>query len=189
MEIDLDAAVFEALAELLRGDLSRIARNHHAAEEKAEALEVVDELERVVRVGDAEVGAHLLVLDVARVDAEDDLGLVLEGLEEAELHVGVVAREAARGVEVVHELPAELEVELAVLRGAAADLLALLGEVLLVVEADLHFAPPLISSRMAWIFGLHLPQPPPAFVKLVTSSTVVREFSVITRRTSFSLTL
>ena len=47
----------------------------------------------------------------------------------------------------------------------------------------------MISSRMAWIFGLHLPQPPPAFVKLVTSSTVVREFSVITRRTSFSLTL
>ena len=62
-------------------------------------------------------------------------------------------------------------------------------EVLVVVEADLHFAPPLISSRIACIFGRHRPQPPPALVKLVTSSTEVSEFSAITRLTSFSETL
>ena len=115
----------EALAELLRGDLSGIARDHHAAEEKAEALEVVDELERVVRVGDAEVGAHLLVLDVASVDAENDLRLVAERLQQAQLHVRIVAWQTARGVHVVHQLAAELQVELAKLRRPAADLVAL----------------------------------------------------------------
>jgi hypothetical protein len=34
--------------------------------------QVVDQLQRVGVVGDAEVGPHLLALDVAGVDAEDD---------------------------------------------------------------------------------------------------------------------
>ena len=189
MKVALDAARLELLAELLRGELPLVARDDHAPDGKPERREVVDELERVVGVGYAEVGAHLLLLDVAGVDAEDDLGLVLEGLEEAELHVRMVPGKAPCGVEVVHQLPAELEVEPAVLARAAADLLRLLLQVLFVVEADLHLAPPLISSRIAWIFPLQRPHPPPAFVKFVTSSTVVSWFSVMTRRTSFSDTL
>ena len=136
------------------------------------------------------------MLDVARVDAEKDLGLVAEGLEEAQLDVRIVAGQAARGVHVVHQLAAELQVELAEALRAAADLLGLFGQVFLVVKATFHrarqsvsFRQPLSSLRIAAIFSLHRPQPPPAFVKFVTSSTVVREFSVMTRRTSFSETL
>ena len=164
MEVALDAARLELLAELLGGELPFIARHDDAAHHKPERGEVVYELECVVGVGDAEVRAHLLALDVAGIDAEYHLGLVLERLEKPELHVGVVPGEAPRRVEVVHELPAELEVEAAVLPGSAANLLGLLLQVLVVVEADFHFAPPRISSRIACILPLHRPQPPPAFV-------------------------
>ena len=57
------------------------------------------------------------------------------------------------------------------------------------IASSVSFRQPLSSLRIAAIFSLHRPQPPPAFVKFVTSSTVVREFSVMTRRTSFSETL
>ena len=136
MIVDRDAAVLQAGAELLGPELAGEAGDHHAADEQAPGAEVVDQLEGVGVVGDAEVGAHLLALDVAGVDAEDDLGLVLEGLQEAELHVRIVAGQAAGGVEVVHQLAAELEVELAVRGGAALDLLRLFLQVLLVVESD-----------------------------------------------------
>ena len=184
-----DALPLQPLAELLGGDLAGVACDHDTAHQKPQQLEVADQLQRVVGIGDAEVRAHLLVFDVAGVDGKDDLGLILERLQQAELHVRVVAGKAARGMEVVHQLAAELQIELAELRRTSADLVALLAQVLLVVETKLHDFTPFISSRIFWIFGLQRPQPPPAFVKLVTSSTVVRLFSVMTRRTSFSLTL
>ena len=184
--VDPDAAALELRAELLHGRLLLEARDDDAAHEKPERAEVVYELERVVGVRYAEVGAHLLAVDVARVEAEDDLGLVLQGLEKPQLHVRVVAWETPRRMEVVYKLPAELEVEPPVLPGAAADLLGLLLKVLLVVETDLHRPS---SLSMASIFGMHFPQPPPALVKFVTSSTVVSWFSVMTRRISFSETL
>ena len=81
MEVALDAARLELLAELLRGELPLVASYDNAANGKPQRRQVVYELERIVSVGYAEVGAHLLLLDVAGVDAEDDLGLVLEGLE------------------------------------------------------------------------------------------------------------
>ena len=99
--------------------------------------QVVDELHGVGVVGDAEVGPHLLALDVAGVDAEQDVGLVLELLEEPHLDVGIEAGQDPGGVVVEEELAAELEVELA---GEAAHALEdgslLLFEVGGVVESD-----------------------------------------------------
>ena len=130
--------MLKARAELLGGKLAGIARDDDAAHQKPQRLQVVDELQRVVGVGDAEVRAHLLVFDVAGIDREDDLGLVLERLQEPQLDVGVVAGEAPGGVEVVHQLPAEFQIELAVFGRPAANLRRLLAQVLFVVESDFH---------------------------------------------------
>ena len=78
--IDPDAAVLQFGAELLHRVLLLIARYNDAPHEQSEAPQVVDELQGVVRVRYAEVGAHLLPLNVACVQAEDDLGLVLQRL-------------------------------------------------------------------------------------------------------------
>ena len=79
-----------------------------------QSAQVVDQLQGVDVVGDAEVGPDLLPLDVAGVDAEQDVGLVLELLEQPHLDVGVEAGQDAGGVIVEEQLAAELQVELVV---------------------------------------------------------------------------
>ena len=143
MEPDAHAPVFEALAELEGGGLAGVAGDDDAAHEEAEPLEVVDQFQRVVGVGDAEVGTHLLVLDVARVDGDEDLRLIAEGLQQSQLHVRIVAGQAARRVEVVHQLAAELKVEFAEALCAAADFLGLFREVFFVVETEFHVVDPI----------------------------------------------
>ena len=143
MEPHVDATVLETLAELKRRGLPRIACDDDAAHEQAEPLEVVDQFQRVVGVGDAEVGTHLLVLDVARIDGDEDLRLVAEGLQQSQLHVRIVAGQAARRVEVVHQLAAELKVEFAEALCAAADFLGLFREVFFVVETEFHVVDPI----------------------------------------------
>ena len=85
----------------------------------------------------AEIGPHLLPLDVAGVDAEDDIRLAPELLEEPHLDVGVVAGQDPGGMVVEEELAAELEVEL-VLEAAHPfeDGFLLFLEVVGVVESD-----------------------------------------------------
>ena len=163
---DRDASVLKDLREGAGGGVSVEARYRDAPHGDAVFLHRGDELQGLLLVGRPVVGPELLLLDVPGVNAEDHLGLVAEGLEKAHLHVGVVAREAARGVVVVRELAAELEIQLVELLGALQNLRTLRVEVPLVVEPVLlHcLATPLISSSIFWIFGMHLPHPPPAFV-------------------------
>ena len=137
VERDGDAAGLKLVAELERGGLAVETGDDHGADVDAPGAEGVDELEGVVVVGDAEVRAHFLALDVLGVDAEDDLGLVAEGAEEAEFGVGVVTGEDAGGVVVEHQFAAEFEVEF-VAEGFRAlhEALGLLAQVGLVVESD-----------------------------------------------------
>ena len=82
-----------------------------------------------------------MLLDVVRVDGDDDLDVGREALEHAELDVGLEAGQHAGGVVVVEELAAELEVELAAeLPHALADVLGLQLDVLVVVESGAHGA-------------------------------------------------
>ncbi len=111
--VDGDAAALEPGLEHAGRRLVLEAGDDHGPHQEAPVAQVVDELEGVGVVGDAEVGAHLALLDGARVDADDDLGLVLELLQQADLDVGVVAGQDAGGVEVEGDLAAELEIELA----------------------------------------------------------------------------
>ena len=134
MVVDPHAAALQLRAELHHGRLLLVARDDDAANGQPESAQVVDQLQRVIRIGDAEVRPHLLALDVAREQAEDDLGLVLQGLQQAKLHVRIVARQATRRMEVVDQLAAELKVQATVLSGATANLFRLLLQVLLVVE-------------------------------------------------------
>ena len=123
-------------------------RDADAADHEAARAERVHEAQRILLVGDADVGAALGVLDVVRVDDDDRLDLVAQALEHADLGVGLKARQHAARVIVVKELAAELEVELAAeLPDALADLLRLEGDVLVVVKSDAHLRG---SSLLLW---------------------------------------
>ena len=139
VQVAADAQAVQALAERLGRGLVRVMGDDHAAGGEAHAAEDVHEAQHVLVVGDAQVAAHLALLDVVRVDGDDDLGVVDEALQHADLGVGFEAGQHARGMVVVEELAAELQIELAAeLVDAVADVLCLQRDVLVVVESYAH---------------------------------------------------
>ena len=129
----------EAALERLGVRLPREVRDADAADHEAARAERVHQAQRVLLVGDADVGAALGVLDVVRVDDDDGLDVIGEALEHADLGVGLKAGQHAARVVVVKELAAKLQVELAAeLPYALADLLGLECDVLVVVKSDAH---------------------------------------------------
>ena len=115
----LDAERVEAAAERVGVGLAGVLRDDHVADEEAHAAEHVHQAQQVVIVGDAQIAARLALLDIVGVDARDDLDVVDEALEHADLGVRLEARQHARGVVVVEELAAEFQVELAAELGDA----------------------------------------------------------------------
>ena len=79
-------------------------RNHHVFHQKAAVTEHVDQPQHIVLVGDAEVGAHFLAHHVARVEADDDLHLVLDSVEHGDLVVRGEPGQDAGGMVVVEKL-------------------------------------------------------------------------------------
>ncbi len=135
---DLDVSPLELVLEELGRWLVVEPRDHDPEDIDAPVPQVVDELQGVGVVGYPEIGPDFLSLDVAGIDAKQDVGLVLELLDEPHLDVGVVAGQDAGRMVVVKQLAAELEVELVVKAlYPLKDLGRLLADVFLVVEADL----------------------------------------------------
>ena len=128
----------EAVAEAVAG-LVRIVQlgEDHGLHEEAAGAEGVDEAQHLVLVRDAQVRAHLVPAQVPRVDGDDDLQLVAQLLEHRDLRVRCEPGQDARGVEVVEQLAAHLQVQPpadAALPGP--DVLGLESDVALAVEAD-----------------------------------------------------
>ena len=139
MQLAGDAEHREALAEGVGRGLAGVLREHHRRHGEPVGAVDVGEAQHVLVVGDAQVAAGLVLLDVVGVDGDDDLDVLGEALEHAELDVGGKAGQHARGVVVVEELAAELEVELAAeLVNALADMLRLELDVLVVVKTNAH---------------------------------------------------
>ena len=138
------AAHLQHLAERVGRGLALVLRDDHGRHVQAHAAELVHQAQQVHVVGDAQVRAVLAVADVPGVDAEEDLRLVAELLQQADLGVGLKARQHARGVQIVKELAAEFQVELIPKpRDALLDGLGLAPDVQIVVKTDfLHASPP-----------------------------------------------
>ena len=134
--VDADALALELVLEDPGGRLVFEPGDDDGLDADAPLAEVVDELHGVDVIGVSEVGPHLPPLDVARVDAEEEVGLAAELLEELHLDVRIVAGQDPGGVVVEEELAAEFDVEL--VREAAhpvEDGFLLLLQVMGVVEA------------------------------------------------------
>ena len=71
VQIDLDAAIFQLVFVRKRRLLIAEHSDDHAVDVDAHARDVVDHALHFAAVGDAVVGAHLVLLDVARIDADD----------------------------------------------------------------------------------------------------------------------
>lgn len=147
VQVAFDAQAFQAAAERAGRGLVRVVGDHHTAGGEAHGAEDVHEAQHVLVVGDAQVSADLALLDVVGVDGDDDLHLVGQALEHADLGVGLEPGQHARGMVVVEQLSAEFQIELAAeLIDAVADMLGLKRDVLVVVEPDAHGIPLLLRT-------------------------------------------
>ena len=114
MGVDADAATGQLVDEAFDRRLLLVAGDDHGLHVESPVTQVVDRAHRVGVVGEPEVGAHLLLLDVAGVDADHDVDLVLHALQEFDLGIRIEPRQDARGMEVAEEFAAEFEVKLVV---------------------------------------------------------------------------
>ena len=141
VQIALHAERRELLAECCGRRLVLVARNDDASRGKAHVRENIEQAQHVFVVGDAQIAAHLVFLDVVRVDCDDDFHVVGELLEHANFAVGLKAWQNAARVVVVEELSAELEVQLSTeLADALTNMLRLQGNIFVIVETDAHKA-------------------------------------------------
>ena len=137
--IDFDAAAGEFVHEGAHGGLVLVAGDHDRLDVEPPVAEVVDGAHGVGIVGEAEVGAHFFLFDVAGVDADDDVDLVLEFLEQSDFRVGIKPRQDACRVEVADQLPAEFQIEFVVeFTGPFQDRLGLFLQIFLAVESEFH---------------------------------------------------
>ncbi len=139
VEVDADAVFFKMVLEEQGAVLAFKMRDDDGSDEEAALAEFVHEAENVGVVGDAEVAPDLVVLNVHRGDDDDDLRLVAQLGEHAQLGIRLEAGKHAGCVVIVKELAAEFEVELAAeFRNAGFDAFGLHFEIFFIAETDFH---------------------------------------------------
>ena len=137
--VDLDAAAGKLVQERAHRRLVLIARDHDSPDLQSPVVQVVDGAHGVGVVGDAEIGAHFTLFDVPGENADDDVDLVLELLQQLDFRVGVETGKDARGVEIADQFAAELQIELvAELGGPFQNRVGLFFQILLAVETRSH---------------------------------------------------
>jgi hypothetical protein len=142
--VNFYAAPFELVFEGFRSGLTVETGDDNSSHRDSAVGEIVDSPHRVGIVGNTEIGTHLPFLDISGVDAHDDLGIILDHLQEAHFDIGIEARQDTRCMVVVHDFAAELEIELVVEHFYTfKDRFGLFFQILFVVETDFkdHFSP------------------------------------------------
>lgn len=109
--VGLDAHLLELRLVRLGAGLAVEVGDHDAADEKAPADELCAQSQDIHVVGDAVVGAHLVLLDVVGTDDDDDLGTVAQLLEHPQLAVRLESGQNPAGVIVVEKLAPKFQIE------------------------------------------------------------------------------
>ena len=129
----------QAIAKHIGGGLAGVLGDDHGRDSKTVTAEQVDQAQHVLVIGNAQVTASLVLLDVVRVNGDDDLDVVCNALEHAKLAIRLKTRQHAARVIVVKQLAAKLQIQLAAkLRDALLNMSGLQLDVLRVVETLAH---------------------------------------------------
>ena len=139
MIIGLDAHPFQTFAIGRGPGLTVVVGDDDAAHQEAALHEHLAQAQHVLVVGDAQVAALLVLLDVRGTDDDDYLRIVLQLREHLQFAVGLEARQDTTGVVVVEKLTAEFKVKfVSELGDALLDVFGLYPKILLVVETVFH---------------------------------------------------
>ena len=145
LTVDLEAERLHALFEHVRRGLTGVLRQRDGADVQAEAAENVDQARHVRVVGNAQIAAALVFLDIARVDGDDDFRLIAQRQQHFDLVIRREARQHARRVIIVKELAAKFQIELAAkLVDPLTNMFGLQPDILFAVKTDLiHLSLPI----------------------------------------------
>ena len=111
MLVSADTAALQLGNEGIDSRLIFIARNDYAVDLQLIFAEHVDEPHDFKIIGDTEVLTGLVGKDIARIDTDDDLGVIFHLGKQLDLGILVKARQDAGSMLVLNQLASELQVE------------------------------------------------------------------------------
>ena len=111
MVIDLDAHALQALAVGVRAGLPVVMGDDDAVHAESAVHELVAQAQHVHVVGDTQVIADLVLLNIHGADHDHDLQIVLQLIEHFEFAVRLEARKHAAGVVIIEQFAAEFHVK------------------------------------------------------------------------------
>ena len=137
--VGLDVAALKTLLEGDCGRLSVVMGDDNRTDHKATVLELATQTQHILVVGDAQVGALLVLLNVGSTDDNHYLYAVAYLLKHAQLAVGLETRQHAACMMVVEEFATKFEVQFSIkLRNSLLDVLRLNVLILFVIKSDVH---------------------------------------------------
>ena len=95
VQVALDAQAVQAMTERQRVGLVLEAGDHHAGGGETHGAEDIQQAQDVFVIGDAQIAAHLVLLDIVGVDGDDDLNVFGHLLQHTDLAVGLKAGQHA----------------------------------------------------------------------------------------------
>ena len=113
MPVGTDTQALEPALKSHRGTLTGIAGQHHTAHIQSILTESVDQAHDLKIVGDTQIAAALVLLNVVGVDCDDDFRLFLELDQHTHLAVWQEAGQHTGSMEIIEQLAAEFKVQLA----------------------------------------------------------------------------
>ena len=137
--IDLDTLTLQTLTVGVGTCLAVVVGNDYSTHAQANAFELGTQTQHILIVGDAQIAAHLVLLDIQGADYQNHLRLIFQLQEHLQLTVGLKSRQNTACVVVVKQLATELQIELvAKLRNTLFNLLRLYFKILFVIEPLSH---------------------------------------------------
>ena len=112
MIIGTYAKTFQTVAIHVSAALPIVVSDDYAANQEATILELSTQAKHVLVVGDSQILAHLVLLDVEGTDYDDDLSRIAQLLQHAKLAVWLETWKNSAGMIVVEELSAQLHIQL-----------------------------------------------------------------------------
>ena len=147
--VHLQAQALQTGLECLRLGLLIVAGQHHAGNIQTEAPENVDQTDHIPVIGDAQVAADLVLLNIGSVDGNDHLHLILQLQQHPQLGIRLEAGQNSGCVIIVIKLAAELQIQLAAELGqAVTDMGGLHLQILIIVKSQFCHDERLSSNKI-----------------------------------------
>ena len=139
MAIGADAFALEPMSECYGCRLTVVMCHHNRAHHEAHVLELIAQPQHILIVGNAQISAFLILLNIGRADDNHDFYAVAQLLKHSQLAIGLKSRQHPACMMIVKQFPSQFKIQFAIkLRDALPDMLRLDALVLFVVKSYFH---------------------------------------------------